>query len=65
MIKPFQVQGVTTSYDGTNIKVSWLLPYTGGNGIAVTSYDILLMKVDGSQIRFVPNCDGNSTTIVN
>jgi len=40
------------------------MPYNGGLGIPITSYDILIKKKDGSMIRYLPNCDGNSTTVV-
>ena len=64
MIKPSKVQPMITTYDLENLKFAWIMPYPGGNGIPVTSYDILIKKADGSLIRFLPNCDGNSTTIV-
>jgi len=41
------------------------MPYTGGSGIPITSYHILIKKADGSLVTFLPNCDGNSTIVVN
>lgn len=64
MIKPSKVQPVITTYDQDNLKFAWIMPYPGGSGIPITSYDILIKKADGSMIRFLPNCDGNSTTVV-
>jgi hypothetical protein len=64
MIKPSKVQPVITTYDQNNVKLSWIMPYNGGNGIPITSYDILIKKADGALIRLLPNCDGNSSVIV-
>jgi hypothetical protein len=64
MIKPSKVQPVIVTYEQENVKISWIMPYNGGLGIPITSYDILIKKKDGSLIRYLPNCDGNSTTVV-
>lgn len=53
-----------TDYDTTNIKVQWYLPYTGGNGIQILSYDLLFKKADGTLIHYLPNCDGADPTVV-
>lgn len=41
-----------------------MLPYSGGLGIPITSYDIQIMKSDGSFIRYPSNCNGNDTTVI-
>jgi hypothetical protein len=64
MIKPRKVQPAIITYDQDNVKIAWIMPYNGGLGIPITSYDILIKKKDGSMIRYLPNCDGNSTTVV-
>jgi len=64
MVVPFQVPSVVTTYYQTSVKIDWTAPYTGGQGIPITSYDILIAKADGSYIRYLPNCDGNSSIVI-
>ena len=64
MVEPFQVASVVTTYYQTSIKIDWIAPYSGGQGIPITSYDILITKADGSTVRYLPNCDGNSSTVI-
>jgi hypothetical protein len=52
---------VTTTQDGTNVIIGWSAPTT--NGLAVTQYDILIKKKDGTYAS-TSTCTGSSNTIV-
>lgn len=64
MVVPFKVDPVSTSYSGTDVKIEWNLPYSGGNSIPISSYDIQVKKSDGSLIHYLPNCDGTSVSVI-
>lgn len=64
MVIPSKVDQIETSLVGTDVKISWNLPFTGGTNIAITAYDIKIAKGDGSLISYTPACDGTSSTII-
>lgn len=52
---------VTTTQDGMNVNIAWSAPTT--NGLAVTEYDILIKKKDGTYAS-TSTCSGTSNTVV-
>jgi hypothetical protein len=42
---------------GADVRIKWLAPYTGAQGVAITGYHILLKRKDG-QMVFDASCDG-------
>jgi hypothetical protein len=55
---PDQMTSVTTSMSGTNVKIAWSEPFTGGTNVDITAYDILIKKKDGSFVHYLTTCDG-------
>jgi len=64
MTVPGAPASVTTAIDGSDVKISWDLPFTGGTGVSLTSYDIQIRKKDGTFTSYGATCDGNDNTIV-
>ena len=60
---PSQPASVTTTNDGSSVKISWSAPYHGGDSI--TAFTVLISQSDG--IIFTAdstNCDGGSTSVL-
>lgn len=60
-LPPSAPSSVTTAQEVTNVKISWAAPTT--NGVAVSEYDILIKKKDGSYAT-TPTCLGTTSTVV-
>lgn len=56
----------TTSLSGTNVLISWTAPTsTGGTGISLTSYTIMIKAVDGvSYYTDLTDCDGSLSSVI-
>jgi hypothetical protein len=54
---------VTTTMSGTSVMIAWTAPYSGGSGITITSYDILIQKSDATFISYSA-CDGTTSTVI-
>ena len=48
----------TTETEGANVRINWNAPYSGGIGIPITAYKILIKNSDGDFIEDTDNCDG-------
>jgi hypothetical protein len=49
---------------GTDVKIAWTAPYSGGSGVAITSYSILIRKHDSTFVSYLPACDGTDATVI-
>jgi titin len=64
MRAPGQVGVAATAMSGSDVVVSWALPFTGGQGIAITSYSIQLRTALGVMAELPTLCDGADATVV-
>ena len=56
---PSQMQVVTTSIQGTSVRIQWAAPAT--NGAALTAYEIVVLQKDGTTYsQDLTNCNGAS-----
>lgn len=64
--EPLNVASTNSAVD-TSVRISWDAPTnSGGTGVVIISYKILLRKKDGTFIEDKTSCDGSlSTTISN
>ena len=49
-----------TESDQANVKVSWEAPYSGGIGVPILSYQVLIRDSTGNFIEDTVNCNGQS-----
>ncbi len=63
MSEPSTPDAVTTSLDGTGVRFTWTEPYTGGTGVVITEYHLLIQKADTTWADYNSTCDGTDTTI--
>jgi hypothetical protein len=60
---PSQMQVVTTSVVGTNVRIQWTPP--AGNGASITGYDIEIRQSDGTTFsEETTGCDGTALVAV-
>ena len=45
---PGKMSQASTSIVSTNVRISWTEPYTGGNGIPITAYNVQIKKSSGT-----------------
>lgn len=50
----------TTQVIDDNVKISWNKPYSGGLGIPITRYNILIKDSSGNLVEDPINCNGMS-----
>lgn len=48
----------TTTVVGADVKISWNEPYSGGLGVPILAYKILIKDSTGEFVESVDNCDG-------
>jgi len=60
---PGQAGPVATSMDGATVLLEWEEPFTGGQGIELTSYTIELLDADGGLAEYPHLCDGSAPTV--
>ena len=61
MTEPHATNLPVTEVVGTNVRVSWDLPYSGGNDVPITGYQVLVKRKDGVFIEDTVNCNGQLT----
>ena len=49
-----------TESSGADVKISWEAPYSGGIGIEILSYQILVKDSEGNLVEDTVNCNGVS-----
>lgn len=62
---PGQVPTITASMSAASVVIAWDEPFTGGQGIVITSYTIELQDTAGVVAPAPLLCDGTSTAVVN
>ena len=50
----------TTTVDGVNVRISWEKPYSGGLGVPITGYKILIKDSTGNLVEDKDSCDGQT-----
>lgn len=53
-----------TAVAGDKVKISWDLAYSGGSGIPITAYKILIKRKDGTFIEDLINCNGLTAPLI-
>ena len=48
----------TTQSVGANVLIKWVAPYSGGIGVAITGYKILIKNNQGQMVEDLTHCDG-------
>ena len=46
---------------GANVRIRWQVPYSGGLGIPIIGYEILIKDKNGNMVEDTVNCDGQNT----
>lgn len=64
MTLPSQVNTVITTNENADIKIYWDVPFSGGLGVPIIGYEVLIMKSDSSFVSYPATCDGNSSTVL-
>lgn len=59
---PDQVAPVVTSMNGPNVKIEWTIPDNGAS--ALTKFQILIQKSDGTFMEDLTFCDGSNLVIL-
>lgn len=52
-----------TSNQGKSVKITWSAPYSGGIGIKITSYEILIRNKENNFVS-TAECDGTNPLII-
>ena len=47
-----------TEVVGDQVRISWEAPYSGGQGVPIIAYQILIKQKDGTFVEDSTNCDG-------
>jgi len=63
---PSKMNQPDVTYSGSGIyTISWLAPSNkGAVNIAISYYEIMFLKADGTYTEILPECDGSNPTIV-
>jgi hypothetical protein len=64
LVVPGQVSPVATSMDGASVLLEWEEPFTGGQGIPVTSYTVRLRDAFGTLAEYPLLCDGAALAVL-
>jgi hypothetical protein len=61
---PGQAPPVVTLMDGATVVLEWEEPFTGGQGIELTSYTVQLQDATGALAEYPLLCDGSAPTVL-
>lgn len=61
---PGQVAPATTAMDGADVVLSWVEPFTGGQGIPLTAFVVELQDSTGALAEYTTICDGSDPLVV-
>lgn len=50
----------TTESVGANVRISWEAPYSGGIGVTIESYQVLIKDSEGNFSEDTDNCNGQT-----
>lgn len=64
MTEPHATNQPTTTVVGDSVQISWDLAYSGGSGIGITGYHVLIKRKDGSFTEDLTNCDGQTDGLI-
>jgi hypothetical protein len=53
----------TTKVEGANVHISWLKPYSGGNGVSIDEYEVKVANKIGDLLN-VNECDGSDSVLI-